>query len=598
MKKLRVGVAEQWLFMLVLAATLLRFALMYFNWPTTTSDESVIDLMALHINTKGEFPTFFYGQHYMGALEAYLGALGSHLFGPSTFSVRLGLLLLFDLYLICMYYLTCLLYSKIFALVTVSLLSVGSSLILTQQLRAIGGYAEIMVCGAVIYLLTAWLLLTSYSAQQRYSLKQQQQRILLYGLLGLVMGFAFYSDQLIFSCIATSGLFLLLFCWQDFLHWAGVCFLLGLFIGSLPLLIYNLNAAPGEDSLHVLLELEQLGTNSSHLPFAQHIIGALMIALPAETGYNPLCDDKEYLPQLRSVGELFAKGRQFQCIVEYGGTSLGISLLWVIALLLALLPIWRQWRHVPAKLWSYEQRQLMMLHVARSLLLMGAAVAFGLYVLSPSSAFQPLGTVRYLMCLLLATPAVLWPVWRGIDTCATGSTFKKWQMSLGFTCRMGILSCLVMASVQGTIQVVVDIPAAQRAYAQQEILIQQLLHLGATRIYSDYDTCFPLIFQSHEQIICSDLVVEGQQLQLGLNRYPPYLNLVRFIPHPTYLYRLNSPAVTMLDQGKYRLDQHYQRLRYNGYIIYLYASSPRDYQCLITVRSYADTVDRCLHQLG
>ncbi len=573
MKKLRVGVAERLMLILVLAATLLRFYLIYFNWPTTTSDESVIDLMALHINTKGELPTFFYGQYYMGALEAYLGALGTRFFGTSIFSVRLGLVLLFALYLIGMYYLTRLLYSKKFALVTIVILGLGSSTIMTLQLRAIGGYSEIMVCGALIYLLTARLLLTFYPSQQVHSLEQQRQRMLLYGLLGLVMGFALYSDQLILSCIVTAGLFLMLFCWKDFLRWAGLCFVVGLLIGTLPLLIYNLHAAPGDDSLHVLLYLQQLGTShttASHIPFVQHIIGAFMIALPAGTGYNPLCTDKEYLPRLSSVSDLFAKGQQFQCIVQHGGWSLGISILWMIALLLSVLPIWRQLRHASAKPWLYEERQYVLLQAARSMLLIGTALAFVLYVLSPSPAFQPLGTTRYLTCLLLSVPAVLWPLWRGTSIPIVDGISSKWWAFSSLACRMGTLLFLIMTFMQGTIHVLMDIPATQKAYTQQEDLIHELLRLGARRIYSDYDTCYPLIFQSHEQIICSDLRVEGQQLQPGLNRYLPYLNVVRSTPHPTYVYHLNSPETTILDQGKYHLDKHYQCLVYNGYVIYFY----------------------------
>ena len=36
--------------------------------------------MALHIAYRGEHPFLFYGQNYMGALEAYIGALLFHQF--------------------------------------------------------------------------------------------------------------------------------------------------------------------------------------------------------------------------------------------------------------------------------------------------------------------------------------------------------------------------------------------------------------------------------------------------------------------------------------------------------------------------------------
>ena len=41
-------------------------------------------LAALHIARGEDFPVFFYGQEYMGTLEAYLAAPLVALFGPSV----------------------------------------------------------------------------------------------------------------------------------------------------------------------------------------------------------------------------------------------------------------------------------------------------------------------------------------------------------------------------------------------------------------------------------------------------------------------------------------------------------------------------------
>ena len=57
-------------------------------------------LEALHIAYRGEHPVFLYGQNYMGTIEAYLGALLFHIFGVSSFSIRLGLALMFALFLV------------------------------------------------------------------------------------------------------------------------------------------------------------------------------------------------------------------------------------------------------------------------------------------------------------------------------------------------------------------------------------------------------------------------------------------------------------------------------------------------------------------
>src|SRR5579859_2741789 len=74
----------------IVCAILLRLILVSHGWPGTNSDESIMNLMALHIAEKGEHPTFFYGQSYLGALEAYVGAFMFRLFGVSVLSMRLG----------------------------------------------------------------------------------------------------------------------------------------------------------------------------------------------------------------------------------------------------------------------------------------------------------------------------------------------------------------------------------------------------------------------------------------------------------------------------------------------------------------------------
>ncbi len=88
---------------MIACATLQRIILVLRGWPATNSDEAIMHLMALHIMEKGEHPTFFYGQHYLGAFEAYVGALMFRLFGVSILSMRLEAILLYSGFLVCMY---------------------------------------------------------------------------------------------------------------------------------------------------------------------------------------------------------------------------------------------------------------------------------------------------------------------------------------------------------------------------------------------------------------------------------------------------------------------------------------------------------------
>jgi 4-amino-4-deoxy-L-arabinose transferase-like glycosyltransferase len=52
------------------------------------ADEAIIALMARHIN-QGSMPAFFYGQYYMGSLDAILVALGFMIFGEFVWVIRL-----------------------------------------------------------------------------------------------------------------------------------------------------------------------------------------------------------------------------------------------------------------------------------------------------------------------------------------------------------------------------------------------------------------------------------------------------------------------------------------------------------------------------
>src|SRR5664279_1843929 len=59
------------------------------------ADEAIVALMARHI-LGGERPVFFYGQSYMGSLDAFLVAAGFLIFGQQVWVIRLiqGLLYL------------------------------------------------------------------------------------------------------------------------------------------------------------------------------------------------------------------------------------------------------------------------------------------------------------------------------------------------------------------------------------------------------------------------------------------------------------------------------------------------------------------------
>src|SRR5437763_5279769 len=208
LKRVHISKNKRWMLAIVAAATLARFLLIYFNWPSTNSDEGNMGLLALHVAFQGDHPTFFYGLPYMAPLEGYITAPLFRLFGVSLFTLRLGLLPLFALFLICMYYLTRLLYTEKFALVIVVLLSFGSSFAISLQLRAVGEYPEMLMFAALISLLASWLALSSHTFSPDAAKQVKRKRIVVYGCLGLAVGLALWVDFLILPFVATAGLLL------------------------------------------------------------------------------------------------------------------------------------------------------------------------------------------------------------------------------------------------------------------------------------------------------------------------------------------------------------------------------------------------------
>jgi len=119
--------------------------------------------------------------------------------------------------------------------------------------------------------------------------------------------------------------------------------------------------------------------------------------------------------------------------------------------------------------------------------------------------------------------------------------------------------------ISGTVRTFVDIPAAQSAYQQEGALVQDLLKIGATRIYSEYWTCNRLTFRSREQIICSVL---NDQLNPEFDRYMPYRFIVRAAPHPAYVFPLGSKQADILKHQMLVSSTHYRVYSFDGYMVY------------------------------
>ncbi len=151
---------------------------------------------------------------------------------------------------------------------------------------------------------------------------------------------------------------------------------------------------------------------------------------------------------------------------------------------------WHIWRGQKEAL---ETRQNLARHIAHFFLLSSASTSLILFVRSDAAVNAPANHARYLVGLLIATPAILWPLWlsaRNI-TQRTGRLIRA--SSIASTLVIALIGILY---VTGTILVFTEIPLAQTYNQQDQAMIARLESLRATHIYAGYWTCNRLIFLS------------------------------------------------------------------------------------------------------
>ena len=515
--------------------------------------------MARHIAYNGEHPIVFYSRNYLGAIEAYLGAAFFRLFGPSPFSLRLGIILLDALFFASMYLLTSLLYTKKLALFVLVLLGLGSSAMFLRELYATGGTTQTLLFGTLAFLLASWLAL---SYRQNLTGSRRWLRFVAYAGWGLVVGLAIWSDLVVLPVLMMASLLLLLFCWRDLRTVAPLCLLLGFIIGVFPLIVYNLQAGPGQDSLSMLVGLFHGGpsTKSVHtLPkLIQGIKGTVGMSLPTATG-DPFCS----VPAVEYANN--ASPRSLDCKLLHTGWSAGYLLLWLLSVLLSVRMLWKLRSRMQAG--SPEERHEVVLHFARLCLLACAAVALTIYTVSSGPQDAPHSHARYLVDLLIVTPALIWPVWRAATTPAIKEMlqgrFAGSRLTVMFN--KGVLLLITLLFLLGTISIAGDLSSSQQANRQQDKLIAALERIGATHIYADFWTCNRITFVSQEKIICS---VTDSTLQPSHNYYAPYYTTVHADPHSAYVFTYDLFQKASVLHKAERSGHGFRRLVFAGYIIY------------------------------
>ncbi|MEU9740451.1 DUF423 domain-containing protein [Micromonospora chersina] len=566
-----------------------RLALLLADAPPTNSDEATMGLAALHIARGEGFPVWFYGQAYMGTLEAYLAAPLVALAGPSVLVLRLPTLALYALFLALSWRLTRRLGGdRWFALLVVAVLALGSDRVVKNQLIAGGGYPELNPAGVALALLTVSLCAgvpgarlpgrtaVSGVAAAGTAPPGAAARLPRWAGWGLVSGLLLWADPLILPFVLALGAVLAGCRRRELIGRAGAVLAAGLLLGAAPMLLDSLRH--GRDPLAAVLTASGADAAAT---WGERLYGGLVLGPPLAMGF---CSP---------------------------GHCAWWQLWWapafVVLLLLAAITAGRTLRRPlpPADLGHFPSAandnfprsgdapagatERRVSPAVRLALLAGAAAVLAAYTASSAAGRTPVESARYLSVLAVAVPALLWPLWTaarrarlwprpagpphhpgalaksdrsghhrgelaGSDRpgCRQLGDSESISRTTGGRKRIraaGVAAVAVLAGMPGTGAVATadaigGVPATHAEADRHRALVDTLGALGVRHVRAGYWTCNRLTFASGEEVRCA---VVDDELRPGFDRLPAYRRAVDADPDAAWVAPAGSPLAARLD---------------------------------------------------
>ncbi|SCE99657.1 hypothetical protein [Micromonospora chokoriensis] len=520
-----------WLTAVVLLAGVgYRLWLLAHTTPPTNSDEATMGLAALHIVRGEGFPVWFYGQAYMGTLEAYLAAPVFALAGgPSLVGLRLPTLALYAVFLLLAWRLTLRLTGdRWFGLLVVALLAFGSDRIVKNQLIAGGGYPEMNAAGVALAVLAVDL-----------ATGRPGRRLARWAAWGFLAGLMLWVDPLVLPYVLATGAVLVGFRRRELWGAAGAALGAAAVLGAAPLLLHSL--LNGRNPLHAVLAAS--GANAT-AGWADRLHGGLLLGPSLGMGF---CD-----PGRCATWQLWWALALPLLLALAGGTAW-----WALR---SPTPTDAVGAAEPAgasgSAGAAEPGVSARVAAAVRLALVLAAVAtVGAYTVSSSAGLTPVESSRYLSCLLISLPALLWPVWTvardGLRRAATGrgevsSTVAR-PVAVATAVAVVVLVATVGTAAHATWRAAQTAPATRAAAAHHSELVSTLRQLGVRHVRAGYWTCNRLIFASAERVLCA---VVDDSARPGFDRYPAYRREVDASAAPAWVAPAGSPLADVLDERR------------------------------------------------
>lgn len=281
-----------WIAISLLAAACLKIGLVMGGAVPFNSDEAVVALMGRHI-LAGERPVFFYGQAYMGSLDAYLVAAFFTIFDQHVWVIRLVQGLLYIFTILTTFWLGKLAFGSTRAgLLAMAFMAIPVVNVTLYTTVSLGGYGEALLLGNLILLICVKLVQII-----RQPGPWARSSFFLLAGWGFLAGLGLWANGLTLVFTIPTGMIILGSAfgkgpnrpWRQMLG-GGALALAGFFMGALPWWSYSLQnglAALVKELLGSAVAVESGPWISRAFT---HLVSFLLLGLPAALGMRPPWD--------------------------------------------------------------------------------------------------------------------------------------------------------------------------------------------------------------------------------------------------------------------------------------------------------------------
>jgi hypothetical protein len=459
-----------------------RLAIIFSPLGQIDADEAVVGLMARHIAFLGERPVFYWGQPYLGSLEAFSAAPLFRLFDSSTVLLKL----VPTVYSLGFLAVSALIARRMFGtgpgLATAAYLALPPAMWAVWSTKARGGYAELLFLGQSLLFVTLFLT----SRRGRW----------LALLWGLAAGLTLWTHLLGVVYLAAAGVYLVLGRRANWKLIEVALLALGTALGMLPLLIENLT-----DGFPTMVALLQPPDFTVDIP-AQFVrffrVGVPVLLGLAQPTTSDVMFDADWL--LRPAHLLLVAA----------------AALLVLAIVVAsYLPTLRRLVRCGADL-AAEPAVLVLLALVVPPTI--ALTRFGFFVSEP----------RYALPLYSTVPLLAGALWR-LPIARSYATLTRCGV-VGLVLFFNAWSLLSTDPRLWFPEAMFDSTAATRA-----ALVHELVSQDRHQMYTDYWIGYPIMFETRETVLA--YAIAG-----GFNRYLPPADNVQRTPNPAWVFVPDTEA--------------------------------------------------------